>query len=63
VRDPDASYSFDSHARSHRVTNKTARTDLRRLVDRGLLTQRRIGCKHIFEPASSLEARLKESPG
>jgi len=62
VRDPDASYSFDSHARSHRVTHETARTDLRRLVTRGLLTQRRIGRKHIFEPAPDLETRLKESP-
>ena len=62
VRDPDASYSFDSHAISHRVSHETARTDLRGLVDRGLLAQRRKGRKHIFEPAPDLPIRLKESP-
>ena len=62
VRHPDASYSFDSHAQSHRVTHETARTDLRSLVDRGLLTQRRAGRRHLFKPAPDLETRLKESP-
>jgi Fic family protein len=62
VRDPDASYSFDSHARSHRVSHETARSDLRDLADRGLLVRRRRGKKHLFEPASDLPQRLKESP-
>ena len=62
VRDLDASYSFDSHAASHRVSHETARSDLRGLVDRGLLVQRRSGRKHIFEPAPDLPERLKESP-
>ena len=62
IRQPDASYSFDSHAMSHRVTHETARSDLRPLVDRGLLVRRRRGRKHIFEPAPDLPKRLKESP-
>lgn len=62
VRDPDASYSFDSHARSHRVSHETARSDLRDLASRGLLVQRRRGRKHLFEPAAELPKRLKESP-
>jgi Fic family protein len=62
IRHPDASYSFDSHAASHRVTHETARSDLRPLVDRGLLARRRKGRKHIFEPAPDLPERLKESP-
>lgn len=62
VRDPGASYSFSSHARSHRVTHETARSDLRRLVERGLLVRRRKGRKYIFEPAPDLPNRLKESP-
>jgi len=62
VRDADASYSFDSHAMSHRVSHETARSDLRGLAERGLLTQRRKGRKHIFEPAPDLPERLKESP-
>lgn len=62
VRHPGASYSFASHARSHRVSHETARADLRRLVDRGLLVQRRKGRKYVFEPAPDLPERLKESP-
>jgi Fic family protein len=62
ARDPEASYSFDSHAMSHRVSHETARSDLRGLVERGLLVQRRKGRKHIFEPAPDLPTRLKESP-
>lgn len=61
VRSPDATYSFDSHAMSHRVSHETARSDLRDLADRGLLARRRRGRKHLFEPASDLPRRLKES--
>ncbi len=62
VRDSDASYSFDSHAASHRVSHETARSDLRGLAERGLLVQRRTGRRHLFEPAPDLPKRLKESP-
>lgn len=62
VHDADASYSFDSHAMSHRVSHETARSDLRGLVELGLLVQRRKGRKHIFEPVPDLPKRLKESP-
>jgi Fic family protein len=62
VRDADASYSFDSHAMSHRVSHETARSDLGGLVEQGLLVRRRRGHKHIFEPAPDLPERLKESP-
>jgi len=62
IRHPGALYSFDSHAASHRVTHETARSDLRRLTERGLLVRRRKGRKHIFEPAPDLPERLKESP-
>lgn len=62
IRHPGASYSFDSHAASHRVTHETARSDLRRLAERGLLVQRRQGRRHLFEPAPDLPERLKESP-
>jgi DeoR/GlpR family transcriptional regulator of sugar metabolism len=62
VRDAEASYSFDSHATSHRVSHETARSDLRGLAERGLLVQRRRGRRYIFEPAPDLPTRLKESP-
>lgn len=62
VRRPDALYSFESHAASNRVSHETARSDLRNLATRGLLTQRRKGRKYVFEPAPDLAERLKESP-
>lgn len=61
VRNPDAVYSFDSHAQSHRVSHETARSDLRSLADAGLLTQRRQGKRHVFEPTPDIASRLKES--
>ncbi|HEY7950780.1 MAG TPA: Fic family protein [Solirubrobacterales bacterium] len=61
VRHPDASYSFASHATSHRVTHETARSDLSGLAERGLLRQRRRGRRYLFEPASDLGERLRES--
>lgn len=62
IRDPDAVYTFEGHAKSHRVSHETARGDLRRLTEQGLLTRRRKGHKYVFEPAPDLPTRLKESP-
>ena len=62
IRNPDASYSFGSHATSHRVTHETARSDLYRLEERGLLIRRRKGRRYLFEPSPDLAGRLKESP-
>jgi DeoR/GlpR family transcriptional regulator of sugar metabolism len=59
---PDASYSFDSHETSHRVSHETARSDLRGLAERGLLVRRRQGHRYLFEPSPDLPGRLKESP-
>jgi Fic family protein len=61
VRHPDASYSFSSHASSHRVTHETARADLTSLAQLGLLTQRRIGREYSFEVPDDLPERLRES--
>ncbi len=63
VRNPDAAYTFDSHAMSHRVSHETARSDLRLLERRGLLAKRRAGRQHLFEPSPNLPERLKESTG
>lgn len=63
VRRSEATYSFDSHARSHRVSHETARSDLRELADRGLLVKRRQGRKHLFFSAADLPQRLRESGG
>jgi Fic family protein len=62
IRHPDLTHSFESHASNHRVSHETARADLHQLEQRGLLSRRRRGRKHIFEPAPDLAKRLKESP-
>jgi predicted transcriptional regulator len=58
----DWEFVLESHAKSHRVSHETARTDLRQLAQRGLLVHRRNGRRHMFEPALDLASRLKESP-
>ncbi len=59
IRRADARYTFASHATSHRVTHETARSDLRSLASRGLLSERRSGRQYIFEPAPDIDARLR----
>lgn len=63
VRNPDGVYTFGSHAVSHRVTHETARSDLSRLSDQGLLLRRSKGRGYVFEPVSDLPERLRESRG
>lgn len=62
LRNPDLSYSFGGYAEIHRVTHETARNDLLRLVEVGLLTRRQLRRQYLFEPAPDLPNRLKESP-
>ena len=61
LRHPDRTYSLNGHSSLHRVTHETARSDLSRLVERGLLNRRRVGREFSFEPAPDLPNRLKES--
>jgi Fic family protein len=61
VRNPGGTYTFGSHARSHRVTHETGRTDLSDLTERGLLIRRSKGRAYAFEPVPDLVASLKES--
>jgi Fic family protein len=61
LRHPDRSYSFGGHAEIHRVTHETARADLTRLRDRGLLKSRKVGREYLFEAAANLPERLRES--
>jgi Fic family protein len=62
LRHPDRTYTMGGHARIHRITHETARSDLSQLVRGQLLTRRKIGREYIFEPAPDLPSRLKESP-
>lgn len=63
IKHPDHAYTFGGHARSHRVTHETARSDLGGLAERGLLVRHRRGRSYVFEPAADLPERLKESTG
>ena len=65
VRHPDAEYTTRSHQTSHDVAYATARADLFRLAELGLLDQRRIGRRtHVFCTPPDLEARLESlAPG
>lgn len=59
LRAPDATYSFKAHAASYGVTHETARTDLLRLMDHGLLERRKQGRGFLFTPAEDLAERLR----
>ncbi|HVF04367.1 MAG TPA: Fic family protein [Frankiaceae bacterium] len=61
LRNPDASYTIESHRNSHNVVYQTARTDLLDLVERGLLTQVKSGKAYRFTPAPNLEQALRDA--
>jgi Fic family protein len=58
LRNPDALYTHDSHANSHRMSVMTARSDLLGLVARGWLRKARSGKRLVYQPAVDLESRL-----
>ena len=58
LRNPDASYTVQSHRRSHGVVYETARSDLLDLAALGLLVQSKIGKAFRFTPAPDLGGRL-----
>jgi Fic family protein len=60
IRHPDHSYTYRSHAASHKVTEETARADLSSLLAHGLLRQRRIGKTHAYTPVPDLSDALKD---
>ena len=60
LRNADASYTVESHRRSHNVVYETARSDLLDLVRLGLLVQSKVGKAFRFQPVPDVEARLAE---
>jgi Fic family protein len=58
LRHPDADYTYQSHARSHRVARQSARKDLLSLADLGLLTATRVWRATHFRPARDLSDRI-----
>jgi Fic family protein len=62
IRDPDASYTYISHASSNRVTHETARHDLLELYDLGLLRRRKSGRQHLYRAVEDLPGALEDLP-
>jgi Fic family protein len=58
VRHPGASYTIEGHRQSHDVVYQTARADLLRLAELGLLQQRKTARAFVFDAPLDLEARL-----
>jgi Fic family protein len=58
LRNPDASYTVQSHRRSHGIVYETARSDLLDLASLGLLVQSKVGKAFRFTPAADVEERL-----
>lgn len=58
LKHPEAEYTAQSHSRSHRVTEQSARTDLQNLAERGMLVRRSVGKRFVFDPAPNLRERL-----
>jgi Fic family protein len=59
LRHRDRTYTYGGHAKSHRVTHETARTDIARLMDLGFLDPIRIGRRHVFRVPPDLADRLR----
>lgn len=59
LRHPGQDYTVESHRRSHRITPQTARMDLLRLTERGLLDQRKRGRAFVYFAPSDLDQRIR----
>lgn len=57
---PNQLYTIHSHRTSHNVTYQTARTDLLKLADLGLLQMTKHGRSFTFRPAKNIEQRLRK---
>jgi Fic family protein len=63
LKHPGTRYTIQSHQRSHRVSYQTARTDLLRLAELDLLTQRKRGRTFFFSAPDDLAERLRPQDG
>ena len=63
LRHPGHGYTVKSHLRSHRIATQTARTDLQKLAELGLLDQRKRGRAFVFVAWSDLAERLRAASG
>ena len=56
---PDLFYTIESHRMSHNVSYQTARTDMFKLADLGLVTAAKRGRAFVFAPAEDFERQLR----
>ena len=59
LRNPNGTYTIESHRTSHKVSYPTARTDLLNLLDLSLLNQRKAGNAFVFTPIDGIQTRLE----
>lgn len=59
LKKPESVFYVESHRGAHRVTYDTARTDLLKLVDIGLLEKIKIGKAFTFTPVKNLKRKLE----
>ena len=58
LKSPDAEFYVESHRGAHNVTYDTARTDLLKLVDMGLLDKTKVGKAFLFSASPDLHKKL-----
>ena len=59
MKKPNSVYYVESHRGAHNVTYDTARTDLLKLVDLGLLNKTKIGKAFAFLPVENFRLKLE----
>lgn len=59
LKKPNSIYYVESHRGAHNVTYDTARTDLLKLVDLGLLDKTKIGKAFAFSPVENFRVKLE----
>lgn len=59
VKSPDALYTAESHARSHNVSEQSARNDLAALEQRQLLRKTKVGKRFAWVPEADIADKLK----
>ena len=57
---PDMAHTIEGHRRSHNVTYQTARTDLLKLAESGLVASARRGRPFVFTLARDFDERLRQ---